>query len=80
MTTNITNPAIAFLLLAVAGISQAQSLIPVSARPVQELLVDSVRRAPVLLKRTVRRSCLHNSLTVLLKQLRPIKNELQNST
>lgn len=36
------------MMLAMAGFSQAQSVIPVSARPVQELLVDSQRQAPAI--------------------------------
>lgn len=40
--------AVALLLLMTAETSLAQSAIPVSARPVQELLVDSERRAPAV--------------------------------
>lgn len=46
MITFPGKPAFALLLLALPGVSQAESVIPVSARPVQELLVDSERRAP----------------------------------
>jgi multidrug efflux system membrane fusion protein len=46
MMIKIVKPILSLMMLVIAGISQAQSLVPVSARPVQDLLVDSERRAP----------------------------------
>jgi len=46
MTKTHNRFTLALFLLATAGIAQAQSSISVSARPLQELLVDSERRAP----------------------------------
>ena len=48
MITIPRNVLVALLLFAMAGHSQAQAIVPVSARPVQDLLVDSERRAPAL--------------------------------
>ena len=48
MNSNHKRFTLALLLLATAGFSQAQTPIPVSARTVQDLLVDSERRAPAI--------------------------------
>lgn len=66
MNINVRISAVALLFLATAGISQAQSPIPVSARPVQDLLVDSERRAPATVV-SANRATITSEVTAIIK-------------
>lgn len=57
--------ALSLMMLAMAGISQAQSLIPVSARPIQDLLVDSERQAPAIVV-SANRAAITSEVTAII--------------
>lgn len=66
MITNTKLSAITLLLLATAGTGQAQSATAVTARPVQELVVDSERRAPAIVV-SANRAAITSEVTAIIK-------------